>query len=373
MLAADVSQVKVRRTCVPQAWRETLAAGLAGAGQRGQGLVLFWSRPERLRRLQAGLLVLLAAWACLSAARLGWSFLPAPDTPIPPAEQLVNPARRAAAPAAGPAVDIEAAIGWHLFGEAGALSEEALAELALQQTTAKPKAGIEDGARETRLALTLTGIVATDEDGLGFAMIEHRGTEAVYAVGDELPVGRRVLLAKVMPRQVVLDNGGTYELLTLFEDSALDGQLAGAGGDAQTRARPGPAEQASPAAADEAPAAEAVSAGPGATDLAAQYRERLYNDPQSLADVVRITAVRQGDQLVGYRVSPGRAGEDFAALGFEPGDIVTGVNGLSLTDPANTVRLYQAMREAREAVFDLTRDGEALSLSVRLAAAGDTD
>ena len=65
--------------------------------------------------------------------------------------------------------------------------------------------------------------------------------------------------------------------------------------------------------------------------------------------------------------------DDDAALGFEPGDIVTGVNGLSLTDPANTVRLYQAMREAREAVFDLTRDGEALSLSVRLAAAGDND
>ncbi len=356
---------------MPQAWRETLAAGLAGAGQRGQGLVLFWSRPERLRRLQAGLLVLLAAWACLSLARLGWSFLPAPDTPMPPAEQLVNPARRAAAPTAGPAVDIEAAIGWHLFGEAGALSEEALAELALQQTTAKPKAGIEEGARETRLALTLTGIVATDEDGLGFAMIEHRGTEAVYAVGDELPAGRRVLLAKVMPQRVVLDNGGTYELLTLFDDSELDGQLAGAG--ARTGTGAGPAREEAAEAADEAPDAEAVSAGPGATDLAAQYRERLYNDPQSLADVVRITAVRQGDQLVGYRVSPGRAGEDFAALGFEPGDIVTGVNGLSLTDPANTVRLYQAMREAREAVFDLTRDGEALSLSVRLAAAGDTD
>jgi len=116
-----------------------------------------------------------------------------------------------------------------------------------------------------------------------------------------------------------------------------------------------------------------VSAGPGATDLAAQYRERLYNDPQSLADVVRIAAVREGDQLVGYRVSPGSAGDDFATLGFEPGDIVTGVNGLSLADPANTVRLYQAMREAREAVVDLTRDGEALSLSVRLPAAGERD
>ena len=356
---------------MPQAWRETLTAGAAGVGQRGQNLVLAWSRPERLRRLQLGLLVLLGAWACFSLARLGWSFLPAPATPVPPAKQLVNPASRGAAPDTGPSVDIDAAMGWHLFGEAGAMSEEALAELALAQAQATPKAGIEDGARETRLALTLTGIVATNEDGLGFAMIEHRGSEAVYAVGDELPVGRRVLLAKVLPRQVVLDNGGTYELLTLFEDSELDAQLAGGGAPAPARAAPARSEAA--AAADEAPAAEAVSAGPAATDLAAQYRERLYNDPQSLADVVRITAVRQGDQLVGYRVSPGRAGEDFAALGFEPGDIVTGVNGLSLTDPANTVRLYQAMRQAREAVFDLTRDGETLSLSVRLAAAGDTD
>jgi general secretion pathway protein C len=358
---------------VPQAWRETLTAGLAGVGQRGQTLLLAWSRPERLRRLQLGLLVLLGAWACVSAARLGWSFLPAADTATPPAQQLVNPASRGAAPDSGPAVDIDAAVSWHLFGEAGALSEEALAELALAQAQAqaKPKAGIEDGARETRLALTLTGIVATSEEGLGFAMIGHRGSEAVYAVGDELPVGRRVLLAKVLPRQVVLDNGGTYELLTLFEDSELDSQLAGAAPPAA--ARPKPAASAAAATAGEAPSAANVSAGPGATDLAAQYRERLYNDPQSLADVVRITAVRQGDQLVGYRVSPGRADEDFAALGFEPGDIVTGVNGLSLTDPANTVRLYQAMREAREAVFDLTRDGETLSLSVRLAAAGDTD
>ncbi|KGE05380.1 type II secretion system protein GspC [Pseudohaliea rubra] len=351
---------------MPQTWRETLTAGLAGVGQRGQAVVLYWARPERLRRLQQALLVLLAAWVCFSLARLGWSFLPTPTAPMPPASALVNPASRAAAPAAGPAVDIEAAVSWHLFGEAGALTEEALAELAQQQaTTAKPKAGIEDGARETRLALTLTGIVATDEDGLGFAMIEHRGAQQVYAVGDELPVGGRVVLAKVLPQRVVLDNGGTYELLTLFEASELGAQLAGAA-PSTTPAR-------APAPAGEAPERETLSVAPRASGLATQYRERLYNDPQSLADVVRITAVRQDDQLVGYRVSPGRASEDFAALGFEPGDIVTGVNGLALTDPANTVRLYQAMREAREAVFDLTRDGEALSLSVRLAAAGDTD
>jgi hypothetical protein len=47
----------------------------------------------------------------------------------------------------------------------------------------------------------------------------------VYAVEDKLPVSGDVVLAKVMPRQVVLDNGGTYELLTLFEDTELDAQL----------------------------------------------------------------------------------------------------------------------------------------------------
>ena len=361
--------------CVPQAWRETLTAGLAGVAQTGQALVRYGSRPQRLRRLQGGLLVLLAAWACLSAARLGWSFFPGPDRAMPPAESLVNPARRATAPAAGPAVDIDAAVAWHLFGEAGALSEEALAELARQQAAAKPtpEAGIEDGARETRLDLVLTGIVASDAEGYGFAMIEHRGVQQLYAIGDELPVGRRVRLAKVLPRQVVLDNGGTYELLTLFEDGAFDGQFAGSPRGSPQPGTPQPGTPGKTEAAGEAPAAQTVSAGPGATDLAAQYRERLYNDPQSLADVVRIAAVREGDQLVGYRVSPGSAGDDFAALGFEPGDIVTGVNGLSLADPANTVRLYQAMREAREAVVDLTRDGEALSLSVRLPAAGERD
>jgi general secretion pathway protein C len=81
---------------------------------------------------------------------------------------------------------------------------------------------------------------------------------------------------------------------------------------------------------------------------------------------VNVAAVRRGEQLLGYRVAPGRAREAFDTLGFRPGDLVTAVNGLPLSDPANTLRLYQAMRTASEAVFDLTREGEAISLTVSL-------
>ena len=40
--------------------------------------------------------------------------------------------------------------------------------------------------------------------------------------------------------------------------------------------------------------------------------------------------------------------------------------GSDLSDPENTVRLYQLMRSAREAVFDLERGEELLSITVSL-------
>jgi general secretion pathway protein C len=48
---------------------------------------------------------------------------------------------------------------------------------------------------------------------------------------------------------------------------------------------------------------------------------------------------------------------------------VVAVNGMPLSDPANTMRLYQAMRSASEASFELLRDGEAVAVSVSLGAA----
>jgi general secretion pathway protein C len=219
--------------------------------------------------------------------------------------------------------------------------------------------GIERGARESRLELTLRGIIAFNAAGEGSAVIEYRGRQAIYSVDDELPVGGNVVLAKVMPEQVVLDNGGTYELLRLYPPNELDAQLTGrraiAAGD--TRRAPVAA-----AVIDRRSDAESAA-------LAAGYRDQLYEDPQSLADLVRISAVREEGALQGYRVTPGRDRAQFEQLGFRPGDLVLAVNGLSLSDPANTMRLYQAMRSASEVSFELLRAGEAVALSVSLDAA----
>jgi len=304
------------------------------------------ARPERARRLRQVLVTLLAAWAVLALTELIWALLPAGDAPLPESAVVINPVQLAARTGSAEQVDIERLRGWHLFGEAGAL---AVAEpAAVPDPAAAARDGIEKGAKETRLALKLRGAVASSEDGLGYAVIESNSKQDIYAVGDKLPVSGKVVLAKVMPRQVVLDNGGTYELLELFEDSPLDSQLV---------------LQAPPAGP--APAEESIAGG-NASELARSYRQRLYQNPQSLADVVTISAVRENGELLGYRVAPGKQREEFELLGFKPGDLVTSVNGIALNDPANTIRLYQTMRSASEAVFDLQRDNQPLTISVNL-------
>jgi general secretion pathway protein C len=196
-------------------------------------------------------------------------------------------------------------------------------------------------------------VVASSEDGLGYAIIEINSQQDIYAVEDKLPLPGQVLLAKVMPSRVVLDNGGTYELLELFEDSSLDTQLL----QPPTRVQ---------APADVAPQSTVIPVEGTASAVARAYRERLYQNPQSLAEVVTVSAVRENGELLGYRIAPGKEQAQFEQLGFKPGDLVTSVNGIALNDPANTLVLYQTMRSAGEAVFDLQRDNQAVTVSVSL-------
>mgnify|MGYP006271688429 CR=1 FL=1 len=317
------------------------------------------------RRLRLGCAALLLLWCAQSLLRTLWALVP-PVAPLPADLQPINPALPEETRGAVRPVPIEELLAAHLFGEPGAAAlpesvteAPAAPEPLTEAQAATALAGIEDGAAETRLPLLLRGVVAASEAGLGQAIIEHRRQQELYRVGDDLPVGDTVKLAKVMPTQVVISNRGRYELLRLFEEGEGDGMVV-------IDSAPAPAPRREPTA----PVRES-SPGRDGSRIASTYREQLYRDPQSLADVVRITAVRDDGDLLGYRVNPGRAAQEFSALGFRPGDLVTAVNGLPLSDPSNTVRLYQAMRSATEAVFDLQRGNERISLTVSLD--GSTD
>ncbi len=339
-------------------WLDTTGDKLDKAVQilalRLQGL----AEPQRQRQLRNGLYLLACVWMLFALASLIWGVLPQPEGQAIQG-QIVNPLGATSQGVQRREVNIEQIAGWNLFGSAASKpSAEAIAAAEAAAAAAARSGrglnGIENNARETRLSLKLQGIIASSDVDSARAIIESKKKQEQYAVGDELPVSGRVTIAKILADRVVLDNSGRYELLLLFDESTIS----------STPMESAKAEQ---------PGRRLDRRGDReVTQMAESYRQRLYSNPQSLADVVKIAAVREGGQLRGYRVSAGKDRKQFESLGFKPNDVVTGVNGIELTDPGKAMELYRIMRSAGEASFSVRRGNQELTLVVGLNNPGDS-
>lgn len=312
------------------------------------------SDPERSKQVRWALSGLACMWLLLAVANMVWSLLPQPESQTLPGVTL-NPLQVSAVSAQKAPVNIEELVGWNLFGTAASKPVPAVKE---DQAAAQDKGdleGIENSAKETRLNLKLQGIVASRDQASARAIIENQRKQKQYAVGDKLPVSGKVTVAKILNDRIVLDNGGKYELLMLFDKSTLA------------------AKPLQPVQAESKPDRKLDRRGNrDVTEMAESYRRRLYSNPQSLADVVKIAAVRRDGQLQGYRVSAGKDRKQFESLGFQANDIVTRVNGVELTDPGKAMELYRIMRSAEEASFEVMRGDEEITLTVGLGAVADS-
>jgi general secretion pathway protein C len=306
----------------------------------------YLARPEHARRIKYGLYALASLWLALSLAHLVWSMLPQADAPVS-GMATINPLESASQRQPGPEVNIEEVTGWNLFGTAA--SKPLPVE---KPVAAGDLSGIEDSARETTLNLKLQGTVASSDADAARAIIESKRKQEQYGVGDKLPVSGKVTVAKILVDRVVLNNGGKYELLILFDKSEIAGK---------------PLQAATPVTRK-----LDRRGNRQVTEMAEAYRQRLYTNPQSLSDVVKIAAVREGGQLRGYRVSAGKDRKHFESLGFQANDIVTGVNGVELTDPGKAMELYRIMRSAEEASFNVLRGDQEVTLVVGLQSPADS-
>ena len=296
-----------------------------------------WLQTLPLRTIKQALCGVLVIWLLYGLAQLCWLLLIEPDgqEALAPVPVSTGPKSQAAV------VDVAALQSLQLFGEAGK-QQAAVVEV---KTVAE---GIEDQARKTSLDIQLQGIVYSNEPELGVAMIVVKGKSDQYHIGDKLPLSPRVELAKVLVDRVIIDNSGRYESLWLFDENKKP-RLS------SNRAKPADAAKLND-----------LRGKKDATELARDYRSRLYKNPSSLAEVVRISPAQVDGQMVGYRVSPGRDKEQFKAFGFEAGDVVTSINSVSLDDPSKALEVYKMMRTAREASFTVDRRGESIQLMVSL-------
>lgn len=205
-----------------------------------------------------------------------------------------------------------------------------------EQVTA-PVTPVKVDAPKTRLNLVLVGVVASSEPSQSLAVIANRGQQATYGL-NEVIEGTRVKLKAVLPDRVIIDNSGRNETLMLegLDYSKLSSAQSGA--EARTNR----------AQADDNAQEEKLAA----------IRTAVANNPSEIFQYVTLSQVKQGDQILGYRVSPGKDRALFEAVGLQNGDIATQINGLDLTDPDVMSKIFESVSDLTEINLTVERDGQ---------------
>ena len=252
------------------------------------------------------LLILVLAWLL---ADLTWAFIP---------RRAATAAYTAPPPVTVHQVDAGRIADRHLFGVATV-------------------SGTTQDAPDTTLALTLHGIVAGRGPADSRALIVANGDEEPYAVGASLPGG--AVVRAIYPDRVLLESGGRVEALRLpKEDTASSINTA-----ANAPTLPPPPGMAS----------QPQNLG--------QLRQQIVNNPERLMDAVRAMPVMEQGKLSGYRIYPAGNPSMFNQLGLKPGDVVTSVNGIPLTDPAQSMRILASVKTSEQVSVTLLRNGQPMT------------
>jgi general secretion pathway protein C len=269
------------------------------------------------------LLVLLLAY---SMATLTWQILSSSVdqdfTNIPVTSSRTKPQ------SGGPSLDTVAAL--HLFGEAGSAPVMETAPI---------------DAPETRLKFTLKGVFADSRTDSAMAIISSGSKdEKSYRVGDV--VAGAATLHQILGDRVILKRGEQLETLYL----------------------PREPDSSAPAFSRTMPINRRAS--PVARPLSARglggVRRRLMENPQEALQMINAQPVMENGRLSGFRVNPGKDRALFARAGLRPGDVVTAVNGMQLTDATQMGQVFQQLKSAQQLEVTINRGGRKQQLQLKL-------
>ncbi len=309
-----------------------------------------------LQRWQWLVMLLLVIWLSHSLARLFWLVIPGPA--IPPATVSIVSAGSQATGASPGSVNIQQITALTPFGDT---AEEPAPADAMPQAAATQ--GIENDAADTQLNLTLRGVLGSNKEQAGRAIIVVNDRADVFAVGDTLPIGNKVTLAKVLEGRVIINNNGSFESLWLFKEDPNAPKLATSFAPPPAANNPAasggyanpPYQQQSQLPVDKSSVVDSPRFG--ATPEAAS---------KTLADVVAMSIYREEGKVVGYKIRPGRNAEMFDSLGLQKDDIVTAVNGVPLSSPGKIMEIYKSMGTATSANLEIRRGGGTVNLDIML-------
>ncbi|MCE2594755.1 type II secretion system protein GspC [Motilimonas cestriensis] len=262
------------------------------------------------------LLVLL----CYQLANLTWMVMPSGSTKSTP----WRPAPVAQQGSSHQGINLTAITALHLFGEFNK-------KVAPPPVAAKPKV-----APKTKLNVKLTGVLASTVPQNAIAIIEDRGRQDTYFIGNSIG-NTGAVLKEIKFDRVILEYRGDLQTLMLDGETYVTNQ--------NSSSQPS------------APRAESqtVREAPVKLDL---NRAELLANPSKITDFISISPVRNQGALIGYRINPGRDATIFQSAGLQANDLAVSLNGIDLTDMQQSMSLMQEFPTMREMTLSVERDGQ---------------
>ncbi len=255
--------------------------------------------------------------------------------------------------AGGPIADLTPIRALHFFGRY-------IAPTAV--TAPPPVAVIEEVEVETSLNLTLKGIFFTEDTGAGRALIaEGRGLEAIYKVGDA--VTPQATVYAIEADHVILERGGQLERLGLPKldkstNSRESKRLSSRKSTSRSRSNKKSDNRRKRGRASPATATSASTTRMG------DMREKMLKDPAAAMKLAKIRPVMKSGKMQGYSINPGSDPQLFAEVGLKPGDLVTEVNGIRVTDPSKMGDVLNQLTTASALTVTVERNGQLKTLSI---------
>ena len=269
------------------------------------------------------LLLVLAALAH-QVSLLAWQLVPAP-----PMASSMQPV------AATPVVEAEDS-GATYKQQARAISQAYLFGKA--NVAPQPKAVVVEEAPETQLNYKLRGLYYSPDERLSSAIVETRPNDSQnYLIGQEL--ADNITLERVEQDHILINRYGKLERLNLEKPDAL--------------ARP---QSAMPASG--------VSATQSA--LLRSYKKRYTSNPMALATRFQAIPVQQDGSNIGFKLKALRGESLLRKLDFEPDDVFTAVNGVSLKNPFEALDALKSLTTANNVSVTFLRNGNEQTLEFRM-------
>ncbi len=219
-------------------------------------------------------------------------------------------------------------------------STNPLASLESLQLFGKPpapqqvQAPVPEDVPVSRLAVRITGLVASSNPEESLVIIRSGATDSTYRPGEMLK-GTRAKVETIYADRVIIRNGERYESLLMYPDEA-----------------------------QKIPVRTASTINASKSNAITDIRKKLLDKPESWTEVVTISPVRRDGALQGYRVNPARYPEHFAQLGLKPDDMAVAINGYDLTNTTEAMKVMGQLSSMSQISLTIERNGQRFEIDL---------